>query len=70
MAKLTRSIKSKLFNNFFSRVDADGDGFVTAAEADKQLKRMQARSKKGGRPNGAGQAGGPAGAGRAAGVSQ
>ena len=68
--KLTKDEIGSPFNNFFSRVDADGDGFVTAAEADKQLKRMQARSKKGGRPNGAGQAGGPAGAGRAAGVSQ
>ena len=70
--KLTQDEIGSPFNNFFSRVDADGDGFVTAAEADKQLKRMQARSKKGGRPNGAGQAGtgGPAGPGRAAGVSQ
>ena len=68
--KLTKDEIGSPFNNFFSRVDADGDGFVTAAEADKQLKRMQARRKKGGRPNGAGQAGGPAGAGRAAGVSQ
>ena len=70
--KLTQDEIGSPFNNFFSRVDADGDGFVTAAEADTQLKRMQARSKNGGRPSGAGQAGpgGPAGTGRPGGISQ
>ena len=66
--KLTQDEIGSPFNNIFSRVDADGDGFVTAAEADTQLKRMQARSKKGGQRNGAGP-GGP-GAGRPGGISQ
>ena len=69
--KLTQDEIGSPFNNFFSRVDADGDGFVTAAEADTQLKRMQARIKKGG-GRGAGQAGpgGPGGTGRPGGISQ
>ena len=73
--KLTQDEIGSPFSNFFSRIDADGDGFVTAAEADTQLKRMQARSKNGGGRNGAGQAGrggpsGPSGVGRPGGVSQ
>lgn len=64
--KLTSEEIGSPFNNFFSRIDADADGFVTAAEADVQLKRMAAKSKNGGGP------GGPSGrgAGRPGGISQ
>ena len=53
------------FENFFSRIDADGDSFVTEAEADKQIERMRARQQGGAGGKGERGPGGPkAGGGR------
>ena len=59
--KLTQDEIGPPFENFFSRIDTDSDGFVTEAEADSQIKRMKARSQAGG-AGGKG-AGGPGGRG-------
>jgi len=61
--KLSKDEIGPPFEHFFSRIDADSDGFVTEAEADKQIQRMKARSQSGaggpgspggGRPGGRG----------------
>lgn len=57
--KLSKDEIGEPWSRFFDRLDTDADGFVTAADVDSMLKRMQSG---GGRPGGG--AGGPGGGGR------
>ncbi len=60
--KMSKAEAPEQMQNFFDRIDANGDGFVTQAEATASYQRMQQRQQQGGGGPGGGP-GGPGGGG-------